>query len=704
MARDNGKYHLKHKLADFDAVSLYPSAMSELPGYVRGKGKLFKDSIPSDADYFVARVRFDSINIKRHFPLLSYYENGSRNFTNDIIGRSMIVVKQALEDIVRFQGASYTVIEGIYWNEGFNNRITKTTSKIFNARLKYKAEGNPLQEVLKLMMNSSYGKLLMKPIVKKKVFVSGGEKKINEYTHKNIHRMISKTPISDNLALFEEHKALSQHFSPVHLGIQILNSSKHIMNRVMCLAEDIHAHIWYQDSDSMHIDYDSVQRLADAYRDLYSKELIGKQMGQFHADFDLAGSKGNIFARESIILGKKSYLDVLACDGNDTTGLHIHIKGIPGKLLEGDAYATYMKLFNGQSVSFDLTELCSININSKTQSVSKRSCYVRTDKLYRKAKAFDKNITKQNVSEWYKRQQSIQQFSSRSKRFPQFKFAYNNPNEWQMNLAFWEKQRILISVNINSRIGFAKILNNKRAETVLKAIEDFVDKNNVSAIFSDNGSEFFNKSVERFFDERSISHGNAIAGDHTVLGKIDRFIRTIKSKLTKMKQIIRFKKQTQSILNEAIANYNNTHHSAINATPSEMRGKVMLDDVEYNKRLVKKIITDIPPGSIVRCRLNAKTPFDKEGARWSRTAYEVVGFDGLKIPISSDAEINDRVNQFWEVEKIMNHENMRNGKCKYLIKWKGYDEPSWEPQDNLRLITKNKRSELEKKYWANNLI
>ncbi|GMF15045.1 unnamed protein product [Phytophthora fragariaefolia] len=92
------------------------------------------------------------------------------------------------------------------------------------------------------------------------------------------------------------------------------------------------------------------------------------------------------------------------------------------------------------------------------------------------AKAFDKNITKKNVSEWYKRLQSIQQFSSRSTRFPQFKIASNNPNEWQMDLAFWEKQPIIISVNINSRIGFAKLLINKRAETVLKAIEDFVGK------------------------------------------------------------------------------------------------------------------------------------------------------------------------------------------------------------------------------------
>ncbi|GMG15815.1 unnamed protein product [Phytophthora fragariaefolia] len=321
--------------------------MSELPGYVRGRAKLFKDSIPSDADYYVARVRFESIDIKRHFPLLSFYQ------------------------------AKYTVIEGVYWNEGFNGQITKTIRKMFDARLKYKAECNPLQNVLKLMMNSSYGKLLMKPIVKKKVFVSGGQHKIEEYTRKNIHKMIARTPISDKLALFEEHKALTDHFSPIHLGIQILDSSKHIMNRVMCLAEDINANIWYQDTDSMHIDYDAVPRLADAYRSAYSKELIGKDMGQFHVDFDLHGSAGNIYAKESIFLGKKSYLDVLACDGNDATGLHIRMKGIPSKLLEEDAYNKYLDLYNGKSMSFDLSELCSININSKTQTVSKRSNFTR---------------------------------------------------------------------------------------------------------------------------------------------------------------------------------------------------------------------------------------------------------------------------------------------------------------------------------------
>jgi hypothetical protein len=377
MTRNNEKHHIEHKLADFDAVSLYPSAMAELNGYVKGKPKLFKVSIPTDADYYIARVSFDSIDIKRHFPLLSFYQDGSRNFTNDLDDRTMIIGKQALEDIQKFQGAKFTVLEGVYWNEGFNDQITKTIRKMFDARLRYKAEKNPLQNVFKLMMNSSYGKLLMKPIVKKKVFVSGGSDKIDAYTRKNVHRMISRTPINTNLALFEEHKTLTEHFSPVHLGIQVLDSSKHIMNRVMCLAEDIDAKIWYQDTDSMMIDYDAVPRLDDAFKQKYGKDLIGKDMGQFHVDFELNGSEGNIYAKESIFLGKKSYLGLLACDGNDVEGFHIRMKGIPSKLLEDNVYDKYMTLYNGGSMSFDLSELCSIQIDSKSQKVMKRTNFTR---------------------------------------------------------------------------------------------------------------------------------------------------------------------------------------------------------------------------------------------------------------------------------------------------------------------------------------
>jgi outer membrane protein OmpA-like peptidoglycan-associated protein len=56
-------------------------------------------------------------------------------------------------------------------------------------------------------------------------------------------------------------------------------------------------------------------------------------------------------------------------------------------------------------------------------------------------------------------------------------------------------------------------------------------------------------------------------------------------------------------------------------------------------------------------------------------------------------------NQVFEAEKILDHKKMRSGKYKYLVKWVGHGDSTWEPQDNLRLINKNKRSTLETEYW-----
>jgi hypothetical protein len=62
--------------------------------------------------------------------------------------------------------------------------------------------------------------------------------------------------------------------------------SKRIMNEVMCTAEDLGIRIFYQDTDSMHIDMNRLNDLAIEYKSRFGRELIGKNLGQFHNDFD----------------------------------------------------------------------------------------------------------------------------------------------------------------------------------------------------------------------------------------------------------------------------------------------------------------------------------------------------------------------------------------------------------------------------------
>ena len=60
---------------DFDAVSLYPSAMEHLPGFVRGKPKVLKElsmEFLKTCDDFFVEIKITNVGIKRSFPLTSY--------------------------------------------------------------------------------------------------------------------------------------------------------------------------------------------------------------------------------------------------------------------------------------------------------------------------------------------------------------------------------------------------------------------------------------------------------------------------------------------------------------------------------------------------------------------------------------------------------------------------------------------------------
>ena len=105
----------------------------------------------------------------------------------------------------------------------------------------------------------------------------------------------------------ETYKSLDESYSSPHLGSQILSYSKRLMNRAICLAHKHEMNIYYTDTDSIHIDEDAVQPLADIYKQKYGKDLIGKNLGQFHCDFDFKGMT-DVRSVGLIVLGKNVIL------------------------------------------------------------------------------------------------------------------------------------------------------------------------------------------------------------------------------------------------------------------------------------------------------------------------------------------------------------------------------------------------------------
>jgi len=375
MTRKNKQFKINHDVDDFDGVSLYPSAMHRMAGFLKGKPKVWNSGIDlSKVDGYFIEIEVEDIKVKRDFPLLSRKnDEGIRIFSNDIRGTGIFVDKTSLEDLVKFQGLKYKILRGYYFNEGRNITIQAFMKELFEERLKKKSEKNPIQEVYKLIMNAFYGKLIMKPIDTNHSFIYGKDK-MNEHLSYRFNSIIDYVKITEGMYIVKESRSIMEHFSMPHCGAEVLSMSKRIMNEVMCLAEDMGIEIYYQDTDSMHIDArldkngkSGVDKLSAAFKKMYGKELVGKNLGQFHSDFDFKSDVQPISV-ESVYLGKKAYCDKVKVVNQGIVDYmyHARMKGIPGECVEEEAKKNYNQniismyddMLNHKQIIFDLIQFC----------------------------------------------------------------------------------------------------------------------------------------------------------------------------------------------------------------------------------------------------------------------------------------------------------------------------------------------------------
>ena len=142
------------------------------------------------------------------------------------------------------------------------------------------------------------------------------------------------------------------------------------MNEVMSTASDNDINIYYQDTDSMHIDDDQIDKLAELFEAEYNRKIIGKQLSQFHSDFSHKDDRAkNVVSIKSIFLGKKAYIDYLQGtmpDGSKSYCYHARLKGVneiallnkaaknDGPTLEDRVFKVYQDLSEGKNIEFIL--------------------------------------------------------------------------------------------------------------------------------------------------------------------------------------------------------------------------------------------------------------------------------------------------------------------------------------------------------------
>ena len=381
MCANNEKIKILNEIITaLDANSLYPSAIIKT-GFIKGIPKKIKvnakyNDIKNYTHYFI-RIKISSVGIKLKFPLLSRKnENGILNFTNDLCGDKIHYVdKTTLEDLIKYQNIEFEIIDGIYYNDGRNYAICELVNELYEIRKEKVKKNNPIELVYKLVLNSIYGIMIENEHLTK-ILNFNNEKEFNKYLDLNHESITEYTKIKNSYRAYVKSE-ISNHFNCSHIGIDILSYSKHIMNDVICLSEKINKNVYYQDTDSLFINFNDVADINEAYIKETGMLLLGAELGQFKTDLKIKGCE-NVKGSNAYFLGKKCYYlkmtginketkkeitkDKIRMAGISDTSIMYEInkqiinkKGEKVKQFK-DCEEVYFKLYKGESVEFDLCE------------------------------------------------------------------------------------------------------------------------------------------------------------------------------------------------------------------------------------------------------------------------------------------------------------------------------------------------------------
>ena len=409
---------IEGKISDYDGVSLYPSAINRLCreiGLPKGKAVRYtKEELKNwnNKLYSILTIKIKKVNKIQQMPFIAHKnEDGLLEYTNKAPKETLIIDSITLQDYIKFHKIDYELLDGVYWNNGSNKKMGEVIQRLFKARLQAKKDKKTaLSNTIKLMLNSSYGKTIMKKskteyaIVKtqthtydnknKKWIINKKKNQFENYIYNNFNTIKRWRKMNDNS--YEVEKICSDNsFNRGHIGCAILSMSKRIMNEVFDVANDNEYPIYYTDTDSLHCNLEDVPKLEAKYKERYNKELNGNNLEQFHTDFNLEGAKSEIYATKSIFLGKKSYLDVLESKdekGKTINGYHIRLKGITKAGLK-DASKKYINSYEGLYTELAQGKEIEITLNPYDEEEEKQKViFEYVDGKVRTRKTFTRKV------------------------------------------------------------------------------------------------------------------------------------------------------------------------------------------------------------------------------------------------------------------------------------------------------------------------
>jgi hypothetical protein len=293
----------------------------------------------------------------------------------------------------------------------------------------------------------------------------------------------------------------------------------------------------------------------------------------------------------------------------------------------------------------------------------------------------------------------------------------------------------LVLTEYLSKFPMVYPVRSKNAEEIAAHLLDYVSLFGAPReIISDQGTEFINLVVDKMLTGFGIVHAHTTAYNPRTNGLTERFNQTLVSMLKKYS--VDNPSEWDAWLPYALLSYRSRIHSVINKSPFEvlfgvtmnlfdesLRSTLTMNDlrpvelknlvegrnysVEALKRNaqhirkaqeVDKIVESVASGTAVYIKLPKKSKFSpvwngpyyvvRKAANGNYVLRNSVGkelpnpvpWNKLKIGYESLSSANCG-EEVYEIEKVLSH-RMKDGQMLYLVKWRGFEETTWEPTEH----------------------
>ena len=179
-------------------------------------------------------------------------------------------------------------------------------------------------------------------------------------------------------------------------------------------------------------------------------------------------------------------------------------------------------------------------LNDIYEDPSSPGSFGGVDALYREARKRGLRVTKNEVKDWLSGKLSYTLHKPARKRFKRNRTTVFYVNElFQLDLIDLRSLRryndgatfILTVIDVFSKMAFAKILRDKRADTVLRAFTDILRESGrtPTKVETDQGLEFTNTKFQRELEKRGITFFTTYSENKASV--VERFNRTLKTRM-----------------------------------------------------------------------------------------------------------------------------------------------------------------------------